>query len=207
MQIILDGQSLTDADAAAGTVESAIRKVQTERCSPSQVVVSIRCDDRDIVGEQIAPFLRKPISAVTKLEVFTNTRKQLVAGAMAHASASLQETETACTRVAELLNTGESKEAIATLGECLRIWQQIHEAVAKSIEMLEMNPDAITLQDATMSDVIGKPKEVLLQIRNALLAEDHVLLADVLRYEFDDVTNSWYALIARIRQEAEGDTV
>ena len=58
-----------------------------------------------------------------------------------------------------------------------------------------------------MSDVIGKPKEVLLHIRNALLAEDHVLLADVLRYEFDDVTNSWYALIARIRQEAEGDTV
>ena len=207
MQVILDGQSLAEADSAVGTVESAIRKVQSERCSPSQVVVAIRCDDRDIVGEQIAPILRKPVSSVGKLEVFTNTRQQLVAGAMAHASASLQETEAACTRVAELLTAGDSKEAIATLGECLRIWQQIHEAVGKSLQMLEMDPDTIPMKDATMADVIAKPKDVLLQVRNALVAEDHVLLADVLRYEFEDVTNSWYALIARIRQEAEGDAV
>lgn len=205
MQIILDGLVLAEAELAAGTLESAIRRVQTDRCSPSQVVVAIRCDNRDVPDDQIAAALRKPVSTVDKLEVFTSTRQQLVASAMAQASISLQETETACGRVAELLNKGSAKEAIAMLGECLRIWQQVHEAVAKSIQMLDMNTDTITLQDATMTDVIGKPKEVLLQIRNALLAQDHVLLADLLRYEFDDVTDSWYALIARIRQEAEGD--
>jgi hypothetical protein len=51
--------------------------------------------------------------------------------------------------------------------------------------------------------MIGKPKNVLLQIKSALQARDHVLLADILQYEFSEVTKSWHDLIAGLRREAE----
>jgi hypothetical protein len=41
------------------------------------------------------------------------------------------------------------------------------------------------------------------QIKGALQAQDHVLLADILQYEFADVTEMWHTMIARIQQEAD----
>lgn len=54
----------------------------------------------------------------------------------------------------------------------------------------------------TLNATLSRPKDVLLQIKNALLAQDHVLLADILQYEFTDVTEMWHSLIARLNQEA-----
>jgi hypothetical protein len=102
-----------------------------------------------------------------------------------------------------MLTEGKTSEAIEMLGDCLRIWQQIHDAVAKSIQMLDLDLTEVTIKDEPMLDVITQPKETLVQIKQALQAQDYVLLADVLQYEFGNVTDRWYLLIARLRQEAE----
>ena len=85
----------------------------------------------------------------------------------------------------------------------MRVWQQIHEAVVKSIEMLELNLEETMVQDEPMAVVIGKPKDVLIQIRDALKALDHVMLADILEYELAGVTTQWFAVINRLREVAE----
>ena len=67
-----------------------------------------------------------------------------------------------------MLVEGKTDEAVKELGDCLRIWQQIHEAIAKSIELLGVDPDKLMVRDETLMDAIGRPKNVLLQIRDAL---------------------------------------
>ena len=89
------------------------------------------------------------------------------------------------------------------LGQCMAVWQQIHDAVSKSIQMLQVDPEQMGINAERLIDVIAKPKEVLLQVKEALESQDHVLLADTLKYEFGDVAQQWHAVIGRIRQEAE----
>ena len=122
---------------------------------------------------------------------------------MSRASTSLQETESACEGVVEQLSAGQTSEAVQTLGQCLKTWQQVHDAVGKSIQILQLDAERTTINGRPMLDVISQPKQPLLQIKQALLAQDYVLLADILQYELSDVTDHWFGLIARLREEAD----
>jgi len=203
VQVFVDDRLVEDDFAPAGTLEDALRHVQSQRCRPSTMVVGLRCNGEAIVGDALASALRQPASSYDRLEVFTGTREQLVADAMAQASTSLDETETASRRVAEFLIEGKIADATQTLGDCLRVWQQIHEAVGKSLQLLALDAERILIQDEPLIHAIGRPKDVLLQIKHALQAQDYVLLADVLQYEFADVIDTWHRIVARLRQEAD----
>ena len=203
MDLYLDGAPLADAVSSTSTLEEALRQVQTSRCRPRQLVVGVRCDGKDVPAQDLTSFLRRPVSSFGRLEVFTSTKEQLVLGAMSNASTSLQETEQACRRIAEQLIQGQSAEAIRSLADCLRVWQQIHDAVGKSLQMLELDAQQMMINDTPVVDVIGKPKDILVQVKQALQSGDHILLADLLQYEFGDVIDQWFSLIARLRQEAE----
>jgi len=203
VKILLDGVPIDKFDIEDATLETTLRRVQTARCPPSRMVVGIRCDDRDIVGDDMTARLGEPTSNIGTLEVFTSTRQELVIGALAQAASALQNTESASRHVAELLSAGKTTEGIKTLGECLSVWQQIHEAITKSIAMLELDIASMTIRDQPILEVLAKPRDVLTQLKQALTAQDNVLLADVLRYEFGEVIDQWYSIIATIRQHAE----
>lgn len=203
VEVYVDDHLVDEAPMAAGTVADAIHHVQTQLCSPDQLVVGLRCNGGDVSSDQMAETLPKPVSEFARLDVLTGTRFSLVADAMAQAAACLSDTEAAVQRVAELLSEGNAVEGIDTLGECLRVWQQIHDAVGKSIEMLQIDPDQVEVGEATLMEVIGRPKGVLVQVRDALQSRDHVLLADILKYEFMAVTSEWHSVITRLRREAD----
>ena len=203
MQILVDGSRVDEAKVTSGTIREALLQLQTDLCPPGCMVVGLRCDDRDIPGDEMEATLGKPTSSFETLEVLTSTRTAVVADAMTQASVSLQETESACQRVAELLTEGQTAEAIEMLRECLRIWQQIHQAVGQSIEMLMLDAEQTMVQDDSLVELIARPKHILLQIKQALKAQDHVLLADILQYEFSEVIDHWHLVIARLREEAE----
>ena len=126
----------------------------------------------------------------------------MVLDAMEQASTCLAETDAECQRVAGLLTEGNVVEAAEALGACLRVWQQIHDAVAKSIDMLQLSAEQTTIHEQPLIDLIRKPKDVLVQIRDALRVSDYVLLADILQYEFHEVTGKWQEIITMLRQKA-----
>ena len=203
MEVFVDGNRVDDQAAGTGTLKDALMQVQSSLGAPDHIVVGIRCDGNDIVGDSMAATLEKPAASFTRVELFTSTREALVIDAMSQASTSLQETETACEQVVEQLSAGKTTEAVQTLGRCLKTWQQVHDAVGKSIQILQLDVERTTINDRPMLEVISQPKQTLLQIKQALQAQDHVLLADILQYELSDVTDHWFALIAHLREEAE----
>jgi len=203
MQLFVDDKPVDATLLGRGTLEEGLREVQTSLCTPRRILVGFRCDGEEIVGAAMARTLQRPVASFERLELFSSTKEDLVVETMDQASTSLEEAETTTQNVTELLIQGKSTEAIQTLGGCLRVWQQVHDAVGKSLMLLEMDPEETTVQEERLSVALARPKDVLLQIKQALIAHDHVLLADVLQYELSDVTSLWHLMIARIRQEAE----
>jgi len=203
MDVYVNDNKVDGGLDTSGAVRDVVMQVQDHHCGQGQVVMAIRCDGAEIGAGAMAEMLARPAGDVGRLDVHTSTKPALVHDAMTHASVTLQDTESACQRVAELINEGESQQGIELLGQCLHVWQQVHEAVAKSIAMLDLDADAMTIRDEPLADIIGMPKDSLLQIKQALTAQDHVLLADILQYEFSEVTDRWHSVIAMLRHEAE----
>lgn len=207
MDIFLDDKPIETAFLAEeATIEESLHQVQTALCSSAQVVVGFRCDGTDVPANEMAETLLKPVRSFERLEVFTGTTGSLVTDAMEQAARCLCDSETACQEVANLLTQGLTSEATTMLGECLRTWQQIHEALGKSIEMLGLDPETAQAGGETLVALIQQPMGTLLQVKEALQAQDYVLLADVLQYEFQEVAQVWHNIIGHLREEAEERT-
>jgi hypothetical protein len=203
VQIFVDDQQI-DGDAIPGrTLADALRHVQTSFSGPRRIVAGIRCDGETVAAEDMATSLRQPLEDFDRVDVLTSTREDLVIDVMVQASASLEDSETTSQRVAQLLTEGKSTAARESLAECLRAWQQIHDAVAKSVSLLQIDPEAVMIRDESLIVALGRPREVLVQVKDALVAGDEVLLADILQYEFADVVQTWHAILARLQRFAE----
>lgn len=202
MDLFIDDKA-TDPDFTEGrSLDEALRYVQTDICSGDRFVVRITCDGQEILADDMDDVLRKPADSFERLELFTNTKGGLVAEAMKEAHASLEQTDRACREAGELLSQGKTAEGIEALGECLAVWQQIHEAVAKSFQLLALKTDSITIQDEPLEVVLGKPRDILTQVKEALESRDMILLADLLIYDLTEVTAQWLAIVNRLRDEA-----
>ena len=59
------------------------------------------------------------------------------------------------------------------------------------------------VRDKSILELLARPRDVLLKIKSALEAQDHVLLADLLQYEFTDVSEDWHTIINWLKQQAE----
>ena len=203
MQVFVDDKLIDEEGIEGNTLGDALRHVQSSLPASDKIVAGILCDGETIASDDMIASLEKPLAEFERVDVITSTKEDLVIDVMTHASSSLEESETASQRVAQLLTEGKSTDAREVLAECLRTWQQIHDAVAKSLSILQLDPETIMVRDEPLIDALGKPRGVLLQIKDALVVGDEVLLADILQYEFADVVQTWHAIIARLRRQAE----
>ncbi|MFQ5461457.1 MAG: hypothetical protein ACE5E5_02390 [Phycisphaerae bacterium] len=202
MQLFIDDAEVQHEVPTAGTLEETVRFVQSDVCPPGRLIVRLRYNGDEVKENQMTGVLKTPANSCQRLELFTGTPEKLVAEAMEQASAALSNSEEASRDAAGLLTEGDSRGGIKALGECIGIWQQIHEAVVKSIQMLEIDPNTTRINELPLADAIGKPGEVLLQIKRALEMQDHVQLADVLIYELHDATELWKAILAELHTQA-----
>lgn len=203
MQMFVDDRPIDDEDIEGHTLGDALRHVMSGLSASHQIVAGVRCDGELIAADNLVESLKKPLSTFDKVDVITSTKEALVIEAMTHAAASLDESETQSQEVAKLFVEGKSSGAREALVHCLHSWQQIHDAVAKSLSILNLDPEKVTIRDEPLIDALAKPREVLTQIKDALVAGDEVLLADILQYEFADVTQTWHAIVARLQSQAE----
>lgn len=203
MNVFLDNRQIDAAAIDGQTLDDALRHMQTDIGAGGRVVVRLRCDGHDVTSAEMPQTLCRPADSFQRIEVFTLTRGGLVNEAMEQAETSLHRTNEACKDAGRLINQGQTAEGVETLGECLFIWQQVHEAVAKSIQLLQVDPDALAVEGESLTHLLGKPRDILMQVRDALEAKDFVLLADLLLYDLVELTAQWRAIVDRLRIEAD----
>lgn len=201
--VYVDNQLIDGRNLVHGTVEEAVRHAQAHHCPPDRLVISLKCDGQDVSPAQMDQTLRRRAGDVQRLEIVTGSRRALVLDVLTQAFASLEETVATSQNAGELIVQGAIAEGIEALGECTRAWQQIHQAIFQTIGLLGPTARQLTIDDRDLDDLLEEPRDALLQVKKALLAKDHVLLADVLQYEFNDALNIWRAVLARLTDMAK----
>ncbi|MCH8252112.1 MAG: hypothetical protein IID36_06645 [Planctomycetes bacterium] len=203
VEVFIDDNKVEDPQVEAATLEETVRSLQTQRCSPGRLIVGMRCDGIDLTGEEMAAALAKPADSCDRLEVFTGTHCELVGDATTQAIAALDRTNEARTQIADQFSAGQQVEAIERLAECIRTWQQIHAAIINSVRILNLDSGGpIEIGGRPLEAALVQPRDMLLQIKQALQASDHVLLADILQYECDGAIDQWRTVLAEIQRIA-----
>ncbi len=203
MELYID-ETRVDIDLPASEpLENVLRHSQAKLYEAGRLVVGLRCDGTEVPADEMADTLKRQASSFERLDVVTSTKYDLVADAMDQAAVSLTQTEEACQQIADGLSEGKTSESMRALGDCLSVWQQIHEAIGKSIAMLEIDPQTALVGGEPLVDVVNKPMVVLLRVKEALQSQDHVLLADTLKYEFSEMAQQWQDVIANIQGRAQ----
>lgn len=203
MELYID-ETKVDIDLPASEpLENVLRHSQTKLYEAGRLVVGLRCDGNEVPADEMAETLKRQASSFERLDVVTSTKYDLVAEAMDQAAISLTQTEESCQRIADGLSEGKTSESMQALGDCLSVWKQIHEAIGKSIAMLEIDPQTTLIAGEPLVNVVNKPMVVLLRVKEALQSQDHVLLSDTLKYEFSEVAQHWQDVIASIQGQAQ----
>ena len=89
---------------------------------------------------------------------------------------------------------------MAALGDALRIWTGIEQAVRLSRNLLDIDLDAIEVNGTPVTVFVARLNERLRMLADALSAQDPVGTADTLLYELPEVVQDWRDVLQTLRR-------
>jgi len=198
VEVYLDDAPL-DIDAPDGSsLEQLTQQVSRRLRGTGRVITAVRCDGRTVPADELECTLARPAREYGSIEFQSSEVAGLVRAAMQEAGRLFIESDRLRHKAADLLNEAKSSRAMELLGQCFRIWSQVYETVLKGAQLRQVNLLAVDVPDVDVTAWLGLLADRLREVKGALEVGDHVLLADLLRYEFDDVSEQWKRLLGHL---------
>ncbi len=204
MAILLDGQPVSSPcppDEPLRAVLDAIRQTH----APERIIVSIEQDGILLTEEALDAALDAPLPAGCDLALRTEHPAALVARALREVAGALREGAETSIRAAELLEQGQAAEALPAVEPAVSAWRDLQQVVQQAGGLLG--------EPWLMQEVDGRPLHEhlaelagrLRDLRDALVHQDAVLLADVLRYELPELAGAWATRLEELAEATEPD--
>ncbi len=201
MEVYIDEQLFAAEEFSEGTIEETVRNIQGKHCPEGTLIVGLSCDGQEVPSGAMTETMGQDISTIERLDLITANYRSLIMNTMDEASESLRGAIVDGKRIASMLVSGQTIDALRELGDCVRVFQQVHDAIGKSLQILEVDLDSVGHNGESVIASLAKPREVLMDIKGALQNTDHVRLADILEYEMEQASVNWESIIERIRTE------
>ncbi len=198
MDVYLDDRPKALPDGDSVTLGELVEDAGREVAADDRIIVGIVCDGIDVNSGDLEAALAEPADHYDRIDLQSGSVESLVREALPQARQVLTDTESLRQQVIDDLTSGQTEQARTGLGECLRNWSQVHEAITQSIAFLKLDPGTLTVADQPLDVAINTIGRQLILVKDALTAGDDVMLADVLQYEFDQVRTAWDAAIEAI---------
>jgi hypothetical protein len=201
--ILIDDQPYTPACPADATVRELAHEVCTD-ASPHgrRLVVAIYRDGQPVPDTELGDVLNAPLDDFADLALQTQPVAALVRSTLDQALGMLEEASAARTTAADLLDHGRQPEAMQQIQKLLQLWRQFQQSLTFSAEALSVDLNSLEIDDCRFPDVINLMKAGLEGLREAMRNQDHVLVADLLRYDMADPFEKWGRLLEHLHQLA-----
>lgn len=196
MQVLLDDQLLT---IERPTLAAALRAAQDAARERGRIIVEAFADGRPISDEQLSNPDDTP-SELGRVALRSAEPKALVSFTLVDAADALVHVADDHEDVGGKIQSGETQEALAKLGESIATWQAVCDILNKSASLLKLDLDALTLDsDPTpLSTQFTAMLDKLGSIKTALESQDFSALSDILLYEMAPLARQWSATLREI---------
>ncbi len=172
-----------------------VNDIRARLFDAGRIIVAIRCNGLDVTGVGFGEALQRSISTIDRVDMASAMPESLVEEAMSNAGSLLDAAEKVTEAIVSDLTQGDVSSAMPKLQECCSAWSQVHDGICNAVSMLRINAESLSVDGRSVDQLMAGPCEQLRQVREAIEAQDFVLLSDVLTYEFPAVTDTWRKMI------------
>ena len=202
--ILIDDQPYSQPCPADKTV----RELAQEICGDAgprtrRLVVAIYRDGQPVGNHELGAVLDAPVADFGDLALQTQPAAALVRSALEQALTMLEEATAARMAAADHLDHGRHPEAMQQIQKLLEIWRQLQQSLTISAEALGVDLDALVIENVHLPEMINQMRANLEELREAMRNQDPILIADLLRYQMQDVFARWGDLLTAVRASVE----
>ncbi len=196
--ILLDGRIIGEELAETATISSAIEYARRSLAGSGDIILGIACDGRDVGVDQIADVLPRAVQEFDRVEFTSGDASGAVIEALSETRLAILDTYATVQQAADDLSTGRIAAGMNGLVRCVNAWSQVHEAVVSGGQLLSLDFEQLVLNGRPLLDWLGDLNRKLRDIKSAVENQDHVLLADILRYEIDQTLQQWEDMLTAL---------
>ncbi|MCG8408606.1 MAG: hypothetical protein MI923_25670 [Phycisphaerales bacterium] len=204
MSVFLDGQPIPGETLTPDICVGQLIESTKERLRGTGVIIfSILCDGDEIPADRLEGTLSKPVSAFDRLELISGRPKELVLDALADTRRSFSDSFVTVKQAANDMTAGNLSKGMAGLIDCIGIWSSVHEVVVQGGTLVGVDFDNLTIDGRHILDWLKDLGTKLRDIKRAIESRDNVLLADMLRYEMDEMMQGWERMLDAFIEEVK----
>lgn len=200
MPIHIDDQPTT---LAAASLRDLLAAARDQLAPAGRVVVEVRVDGESITGPALDD--DQPTNTTSDIRVYSAKPSELVVGVLEDVRTGLADSQKLQQQAAELLQQDEPARAMDLVKQSIDAWLQAQQAVGQSAQLLQLDLDAIRVDDQSVLERMNELIENLTELKDTVVAGDFVSLADALQYEWPEITERWDTAIGAIVKHVESN--
>ena len=175
----------------------------SESLAPSgRVVVEVKVDGESITGPALDD--DQPTDQASDIRVYSAKPSDLVVGILEEVRSGLAAASEMQQKAADHLQQDEPAQAMDLVKESINAWLQAQQAVGQSAQLLQLDLQAIQVEGQSVIERMNELIASLNELKDIVVANDFVALADALQYEWPDITDRWDGAINAIIKHVEG---
>ncbi len=213
MKLLLNGQELDNIQPEPETLGAALFTIQDQHIQGDQVISTIHIDGEPLTAELLAEWKDRSIEDFDEAHIEALKRNSLAARGLRILNEGLIESKNDRDQIVDHLCQGRSSEAMKMLNGYLQVWNGAQQSLLSAGRLLEVEIESIEVfypnnaadgsETGTLSGVLSSLTNNLKEIKSALEAQDLVLLADILEYEFGPLTENWSDMVMQLADSFE----
>lgn len=176
--------------------------VSDELATSGRVVIEVKVDGTPVTGSALDD--DRPTAASSDIRVYSARPSDLVVGILEDVRNQLDASQQMQQQAAEHLQQDQPAKAMDLVKQSINGWLQAQQAVGQSAQLLQLDLQAIRVDDQSVIERMAELIASLTELKDTVVANDFVTLADALQYEWPEITDRWNTAIGAIIKHVEG---
>ncbi|QOJ14791.1 MAG: hypothetical protein HRU75_09130 [Planctomycetia bacterium] len=202
MIVTVDGRNITGPVEPGASLGTLIDCLRAER--PGVLITRVAVNGTALCERTADAALAQALADEDCVEVETGSPGRVVSDALREVAATLGDAGRASPEAAQRLNSGEVAAAMQDIADLVGIWQSGRTAVSQAGALLQRDLADLELDGVCVGEHLNALIARLTEIRDAMIARDHVLLADLLHYEMPELCETWERVLNGIADTVAG---
>lgn len=186
---------------SAGSMRELLAEVSNELAPSGRVVVEVRVDGLSITGPELDD--DQPTQPESDIRVYSAEPSDLVVGILEEVRTGLADASKMQTQAADHLQQDDPAKAMELVKESINAWLQAQQAVGQSAQLLQLDLQEIKVNGQAVIERMNELIASLTELKDTVVANDFVTLADALQYEWPEITERWDQAIGAIIKHVE----
>ncbi|MBK8915230.1 MAG: hypothetical protein IPM64_11645 [Phycisphaerales bacterium] len=189
MIVTVDGRRISNPIEPGASLGELIDRLRADR--PQSLITRVAINGAALCESTAEAAFAQALADGDSIDVETGLPGLVVAEALREVATTLRDAGQASPEAARRLNDQEVAAAMQDIAELVGIWQSARSAVSQAGALLQRDLAELQFDGVTVGERLSTLVARLTEIRDAMVARDHVLLADLLHYEMPELCEIW----------------